>query len=467
MSNRVFLEGERPFWWILAIAFALRLTLALTNMEAFDHHMDVVRAIADLHVWPGRDDFWEGFQPKLWHTVVAFIIEPLPTRNIKDFTRIGQLVNAFAGMGTLLFVRRFLADMRYSRETQLTALALVALNPMVTGLDAMATNDSFAILFSTWTLYFGYRWFAQSRLRDFWWMTAAAVLAVTSKANAIVTVIAVLCGYAIAFLWPEYRRGRTAWTAAIFVAVVLLASALLAPYYHHYLQYGSPFITNMAPDPVPAHFFRYVPSKYPEWEGVRSGVSWFFTFRLVDLISQPELRLLGPYRLFRTSLPTMLYGRWNYIHLGAPQLWENYSALVAWLGRVALLLGLVPAAYFLAGVAKGLRELLSNLFSRELAAEKPARAFLVIAAMGYFAFIALYTYKFRNYTCAKAIYIFPGMLAFYFLFAEAYEKSDVLKPALRTAQRVALVALCSLYVVDVLVVIHDVILRVPGREFFF
>jgi len=141
MTKGTFLEGERPFWWIIGIAFALRLVLALTNMEAFDHHMDVVRAIADRHVWAGRDDFWEGFQPKLWHTMVAFIIEPLPTRNIKDFTRIGQLVNALAGLGTLLFVRRFLAQMRYSRETQLVAIALLAFNPMLTGLDAMATNE--------------------------------------------------------------------------------------------------------------------------------------------------------------------------------------------------------------------------------------------------------------------------------------------------------------------------------------
>jgi hypothetical protein len=31
----------------------------------------------------------------------------------------------------------------------------------------------------------------------------------------------------------------------------------------------------------------------------------------------------------------------------------------------------------------------------------------------------------------------------------------------------ALVLLCFLYVADVLVVIHDVIVRVPGRQFFF
>src|SRR4051794_36556208 len=117
-AKKTFLEGERPLWWILGVALALRLVLASINMSAYDHHMDVVRSIADRHIWPNRDDFWEGFQPKLWHTAVAFIIEPLPTRNIKDFTRIGQVLNALAGFGTLLFVRRFLAEMRYSRETQ-------------------------------------------------------------------------------------------------------------------------------------------------------------------------------------------------------------------------------------------------------------------------------------------------------------------------------------------------------------
>jgi hypothetical protein len=464
MTKRAFLASELPFWWIIGFAFALRAVLALNNMEAFDHHMDVVRAIADRHVWPGRDDFWEGFQPKLWHTVVAFIIEPLPTRNIKDFTRIGQLVNAFAGLGTLLFVRRFLADLRYSRETRLVALALLAFNPMLIGVDAMATNDSFAILFSTWTLYFGYRWFSQASMRDFWWMTAGAVLAVASKANALVTVIAVVCGFALAVLLPEWRRRRTAWTLAAFVSMVLLAGICLAPYYGHYRQYGSPFITNMAPEPVHAQFLRYAPSKYPEWEGVRSGVSWFFTFRFVDLVSLPQLR--GEFRMFRTSLPTLLYGRWNYVHMGAPVLWENYSTPVVWLGRALVILGLLPAGYFLRGLVQGSWKLLTQLWRRERVGhpEEPARWFLLLGALGYLAFIALYTYKFRNYTCAKAIYIFPGMLAFYYLLAEAYEQRGA---RFRNLQRAALALLCSLYVTEILVVIHDVIQRVPGREFFF
>jgi len=253
--------------------------------------------------------------------------------------------------------------------------------------------------------------------------------------------------------------------AILFVAVVLLACTFLAPYYDHYRTYGSAFITNMAPDPVPAHFFQYVPSGYPEWEGVRSGVSWFFTFRFLDLISLPQLR--GEFHMFRTSLLTMLYGRWNYVHMGAPNLWENYSAPVVWLGRALIVLGLLPAAYFLIGLFRGLRELIRNLLSTDLQHERLARSFLMIAALGYFAFIALYSYKFRNYTCAKAIYIFPGMLAFYFLFAEAYEKRGRLRPALLKVQRVLLAALCCLYVTDVLVVIHDVIVRVPERQFFF
>jgi tRNA U34 5-methylaminomethyl-2-thiouridine-forming methyltransferase MnmC len=111
-----------------------------------------------------------------------------------------------------------------------------------------------------------------------------------------------------------------------------------------------------------------------------------------------------------------------------------------------------------------LRELIRNVCSADFQQERLARSFLMIAGLGYFAFIALYSYKFRNYTCAKAIYIFPGMLAFYYLFAEAYER----RPAgLRTLQRTAIALLCCLYVADILVVIQDVIHRLPGKEFFF
>jgi len=53
------------------------------------------------------------------------------------------------------------------------------------------------------------------------------------------------------------------------------------------------------------------------------------------------------------------------------------------------------------------------------------------------------------------------------MFAEAYEKRDVLKTCSAQCATHGSGLMCFLYVADVLVVIHDVIVRVPGRQFFF
>src|SRR3954462_10267078 len=143
---------ERWARWVLALAFALRLTLALINMDAFDPHMPVVQAIAYEHRIPGRDDMWEGFQPKLWHSTVAMVLRLVPTRHIKDITRIAQGVNVLAGMATLWLIFLFLRRIEISDRAKLSAFSLVALNPMLIGVDAQATNDSFVILFATLTL---------------------------------------------------------------------------------------------------------------------------------------------------------------------------------------------------------------------------------------------------------------------------------------------------------------------------
>jgi len=462
--RRLCFEGDRPIWWIIGLGVSLRFLLASINMDAFDPHMEVVQSIAYEHRWPGLKDSWEGFQPKLWYATIAFILRLLPTHHIKDITRIAQCVNVIAGLGTLLIIKKFLAELKYSRETQIVAIGLLALNPMLMGLDATATNDSFSILFSTCTLYFGYRWFTSGKVADFVLTTTGATLAVSTKGNGLVAAIAVLCGFAICLVIPEWRRMRTPMLAAAYLGTVLLACLYLAPYGDFYKQYGSPFVTAMDPDPIQAHFFTYVPSQVGR-EGARTGFSWFFTFRFLDLVALPQLRG-SDYRPFRSSLPTMLYGHWHYLHLRTPKMWINYSPWVTWLGRILVVFGLIPATYFLLGTLKTTGGVVRKFLSRQVDSQLLGRCFLVVAALGYFAFVGIFSYQLRDFAAAKALYIYPGFVALYYLFAEGYEKyRQHLWPSALKLQRVALALLCGLYVADILVVIWDQFHRVPGVRF--
>jgi hypothetical protein len=153
---------------VLIVGVALRVLLALVNLEANDPHLPVIRAIAFEHRFPTHEQEWEGFQPKLYHTTAALVWRLLPTRDPYALTRAAQGVSCAAGVLTLLVVLRLLRFLGAMREgtrcaqserglplSGAVAFAAVALNPALVGTSAQATNDAFVILFASLTLYSG------------------------------------------------------------------------------------------------------------------------------------------------------------------------------------------------------------------------------------------------------------------------------------------------------------------------
>jgi hypothetical protein len=455
------MQARTPFerWarWVFALAFALRLSLALINMDAFDPHIPVVKAIAYEHRIPGKDDMWEGFQPKLWYATVAMILQVVPTHNIKDITRIAQGVNVIAGMATLWLIFLFLRRLEISDRAKLIAFSLIALNPMLIGIDAQATNDSFVILFSTLALYFGVQFFEKPAWRSFGFMTLGAVLAVLSKGNALAPIIAILCTFAATALVQSERR-NLAWAsrAVLLVALVVGTMATLAPYGENWARYGSPFVTNMPPDPVPAQFFAYAPTTDPQHyvEGVRTGFGWLFTFRIFDMLRWPHMHD-GP-SLFRTSLWSVLYGEWNFVHLDRwPYFWDDDRNGVMWLGRGLLLLALLPAGIFLVSLFR--QSANAVCFFRDRSQWDAARILLVLSVLGQFAFVAIYSYRGRLYEFAKAIFLLPALLGITWLFALGVQRFEQRFQTSRIRFLLTAVTVLLLigYVADITVVIVD------------
>jgi len=443
--------------WVFALAFALRLALALVNMDAFDPHMPVVRAIAYEHRFPGKDDMWEGFQPKLWHTTVAMILRIVPTHHIKDITHIAQGVNVIAGMATLWLLFLFLRRLEISDRAKLIAFSSIALNPMLIGIDGQATNDSFVILFSTLALYFGVQYFEKPEWRNFSFMTLGAVLAVLSKGNALVPIVAILCTFAASALMQSERR-NLAWAsrAVLFMALVVGAMATLAPYGENWLRYGSPFVTNMPPDPVPAHFFVHVPTTEPRRyvEGVHTGFTWLFTFRLFELLRLPHMHS-APIPL-STSMWSILYGEWNFVHLDRwPYFWDDDRTGLMWLGRGLLLLALLPAGIFLVSLFRHSANAV-RIF-RDRSQWDAARIMLVLSVLGQFAFVAIYSYRGRLYEFAKAIFLFPSLLGIAWLFALGVQRFEqrFQSSRIRFLLTAFTVLLLIGYVADITVVIVD------------
>src|SRR5262249_24157136 len=155
------------------------------------------------------------------------------------------------------------------------AFSLLALNPVLIGINGQATNDSFAILFGSLAFYFGWLFFQNQRTIDFFWMSVSAVLGGVSKGNGLVIFIAILATFAIAFCrignvrYP--LRSVTALYGFIFLVSYLTLVPALGPYWKHYSQYGSPFVTNADPSLLLAR-------KEISQPGTTSIVDGLFTF---------------------------------------------------------------------------------------------------------------------------------------------------------------------------------------------
>lgn len=461
----------------LVIGIAVRVLLAFVNVEANDPHLPIIRAIAFEHRFPTREQEWEGFQPKLYHTTVALVWRLLPTRAPYALRRAAQFVSCAAGIVTLLIVLRFLRLFGAMREgnrcaeaergaslSATIAFAAVALNPALVGTSIQATNDAFVILFASLTFYSSARVLANGRGRDFVALVLWATLAGLSKGNGLVAIIAVAATFAIiAVIGPGAKqRSRAVIRGIVLAALVAPPVALIGPYYSYQQQYGTPFVTNSPPFPSP-HLLHETFVARP---GLTSVLQGLFTFRLMDLLRHPESnddKLQYPRH--RTSLWSRVYAQAHSAHFESwPPSWKARSPLVLQLTRALMLLGLVPSALVTWGFAALVRDTAlgwRHSYRRRfavgdddaLAHQWPSMLLLLIATASYLTFAAAYSIQIRDYSSMKVIFILPALLAFVAAFElggarllawGAAERSAGLRALRRITLRAAALALALL-----------------------
>jgi len=440
---------------VLAAGALLRVYLSLVNGEANDDHLTVIRIIARQHRLPGLREAWEGFQPKLYHVATAILWDLSPWTSPAAQVRLAQLVACAAGIATLLVLYRILARWDIPPGVRLLTFSLVALNPTLIGLNAQATNDSFVILFATLALAEGCRFFRTGARRAFVIMSAAVVLAALSKGNGLVVFVAVTGTLVLAIIRPEavprLSRRRLAGLSAAFVAAFLVVTAALGSYRSNWKDTGNPFAINGDRAPLP-HLFRRT---YVYRPGTTTIADTYFTFRLVDLLRHPTITNdAEALPLHRTSLWSQLYGRAHFAQFAQhPPSWKNTGPLVLTVGRMILLLALLPTALLVVGMVRALAALTLRGW-RSGSPTGPAlhEVLLALAAAGFIAFVVVYSLCYRDFSTMKAEFLFPGLLAYAYVFGGEAGRADArcaARPRLRSAGHWAVAALLTLYVTDV------------------
>jgi hypothetical protein len=450
-------------WYLLIIGLALflRFSLVLVNREANDAHEAVAKIIAQTDHLPQKDDCWECFQPKLFHLSFAVLLRVFGMVNNPGYQQnvLGELANFAAATITLIVVLVFIERLAgYDEKLKLLAFSLVALNPALIGINSQATNDTFVILFSTLAIFSCYQFFRSGKTSCILYCALFSVLAISSKTNGWVTVLAIL---AALLLWclHEGPRLRKLTTTFIFLVTVVGLSVVnpLNQYIPNIRQYGAPILMNLSRDPLPRFSGPYPPGA----NGIWYTGDGYLTFRFFALLRHPRLERHSPvYLPHQTSFWTVLFARANSIHFdNAPPSWSTQGAAIFPLLRLSLSLALLPTALLLFGGFRELYRLLAALMRKGGEAIRATHyGLFVFVFFGYLAFELFYSLEYRSVTVIKAIFVFPALLSFPILFmgvtADLY--AFIHKAGRRWVTYLldsAIIALLVCYVIDVAILI--------------
>jgi hypothetical protein len=425
------------FLVVFLISLLLRLGLTLVNRTANDSHMEVVTIILKANKLPTMQDCGECLQPKLYHYATALIIEALGLAHadVSTLWLVGQLINFAAGLITLALVWIFLINIPFKNNLlKLLAFALTALNPVLIGINSQATNDTFVILFSTLALYFTYIFCQKQKIGTFILITLFTLLGIVSKENAWVTAIAIL----IILLLLTYTRKVPFKKALLFsaaFAVVVPVLTLINPlsqYIVNYQKYGTPIPFNVPRPPLP-YLAAYTPGCEPQRlnpknvycrPGILSVKSGFFTFDYPALLEHPRNEGLSEgYPAFQTSFWTFMYAGAHSIHfLNFPDTWTTTGDEGFTIARGIFILALLPTILILVGLAIEVYLFLKGVFRHDPALmQATSYGLFACTFIGYLLFVEIYTFIYRDFSFMKAIFAFPALITFPYLFLRAAE----------------------------------------------
>ena len=261
------------------MSISLRLGLVSYNRQSNEVQDQVISLILKTGNLPEQTDCWECFQPKFFHYTAAKILQIMgldTTSSDISVDLAGELINFTAGVLILLVVGVWITHLPVKSETlKLLSFGLVALNPKLIGINSQATNDTFAILFSTMALYCTFLFLQKQKLGTFLLILLFTLLGIASKTNIWVTAIAITL---VLFIkaWVQRKHSIGLELIGLLFIVSTIALSILNPlnqYISNYQKYGSPFLLNIVMQPLP-HFFEKTTVYRP---GILSIQDGFFT----------------------------------------------------------------------------------------------------------------------------------------------------------------------------------------------
>lgn len=381
------------------LSLALRIELSAVNYQDNDNHFQVIQIITYAGRIPRRQDCWQCYAPKLYHQAAAILIKTTGIGDLKRQYALAKAISLLSGAATIMILYRYLTENHGHTRACLAAFSLTALNPKHISINAQATNDSFAIFLTTLMLYYFIKYLKSEKTTHFAASATLSILAMQAKATALPAIAAASLTL-LAKTLSTKSKTRAGIALAILVAATGINIFMLGQYGYNAREYGNPLRLNRDTLPISAKpgYSRHI---RPGFTSIRDSLS---TFMFTDLLKHPRIThgvAIEP--AHRTSLWSQLYGRANFAQFDSwPPIWQTQDEKTMLLGRMIFLLALLPAALLAAGALKTLQKTREN----------QANTLLILTTAAYLAFIAGVSALYRDFAIMKAIFLYPGILAY-------------------------------------------------------
>jgi hypothetical protein len=159
------------------------------------------------------------------------------------------------------------------------------------------------------------------------------------------------------------------------------------------------------------------------------------------------------YPLFRTSFWADIYGTANSLHFyNSPDSWHTSPDFEV--TRIIFVLALLPTAILVLGLVLGWMDLLKGVVSKshDLLVQRYYGLFDIVA-IGYVLSTIALALRYRDFSTINAKYIYPGILAFIFLFTQGarafYKFFSRQNKLASTLFEVAMFSLVVVYTIDI------------------
>jgi hypothetical protein len=409
---------------IFIAAVFLRFIFSMYNMWSDDdHYRIVIGGISDGHF--GVKDFAPHY-PRLYHAFLAtgMLLLDIQTEHALFF---GQMVSFALGVILLIICYRFLENIQVGDTAKVLIFALVSFNPSLLRISIQATTDILVVLLSSASLLFAYSHIKTRSRLHFLAMVAFMMLAFLTKMNSLPLFAAYSLLFAVRILSDAGNRADWAKKLAAMMIFALVMSPLLmqatvseSEFLGNHILEGSSllgYIENFEDD-----MYR------PDHPGIMTWKQGFFSFELQSLLSYPRIYQVASEDIIHahmSSVWTSIYGRllflpysdgiFNEDPTNPRGLYFDLDGVHLLLGRSIYLLGLSIVAIFLFGLSLTVYRALSSN------GKKVDDVLAVLVSIGYICLITIYSFFVRDFYAYKDFYMFPGMLAFIYVFCRGME----------------------------------------------